>query len=95
MNNKTKKDELFDRAQELYGKKLDRRLSLSDLSDQVDRMEAMKDQAPVVKPTLIPAKVPNVITGNIFEYNDLFKGNSDLQVIEWKESEEEAEDGND
>jgi|TARA_B110000967_G_scaffold150785_1_gene154682 hypothetical protein len=94
MNNKTKKDELFDRAQELYGKKLDRRLSLSDLSDQVERMEAMKDKAPVIKPTLIPAKVQNVITGNIFEYNDLFKGNSDLQVIEWKELDEAEENGN-
>ena len=94
MNSKTKKDELFDKAQELYGKKLDRRLSLSDLEDQVDRMESMKDEAPVVKPSLIPAKVQNVITGNIFEYNELFKGNSDLQVIEWKESEEEDSSGN-
>ena len=54
----------------------------------------MKDEAPVVKPSLIPAKVQNVITGNIFEYNELFKGNSDLQVIEWKESEEEDPNGN-
>ena len=93
MNVKTKKDELFDKAQVEYGKKLDRRLSLADLQDQVERMESIKGQPEVVTPKLVPAKVQNVITGNIFEYNKLFAGNPDLQVIEWQESNEESENG--
>ena len=94
MSVKTKKDELFDKAQAEYGKKLDRRLSLADLEDQVSRMEQMKNDPPVEAPKLVPAKVQNVITGNIFEYNELFAGNPDLQVIEWV-SVEETDNGND
>tara|TARA_R110000822_G_scaffold90670_4_gene209489 strand:+ start:4437 stop:4724 length:288 start_codon:yes stop_codon:yes gene_type:complete len=93
MNVKTKKDELFDKAQVEYGKKLDRRLSLADLQDQMERMDSMKGQPVVVTPKLVPAKVQNVITGNIFEFNKLFAGNPDLQVIEWKELPEESENG--
>ena len=93
MNVKTKKDELCDKAQAEFGKKLDRRLSLADLQDQVERMKSMKGQPEVVTPKLVPAKVQNVITGNIFEYNKLFAGNPDLQVIEWQEYNEESENG--
>jgi len=90
MSLKTKKDELFDKAQAEYGKRLDRRLSLADLEDQVSRMEQMKTDPSVEapKPKLVPKKVQNVITGNIFEYNELFGGNADLQVIEWAEAED-------
>ena len=64
MNAKTKKDELFDKAQVEYGKKLDRRMSLADLQDQVNRLEILKDEPEVPTPTLIPSKVKNVVTGN-------------------------------
>ena len=91
MNAKTKKDELFDKAQVEYGKKLDRRMSLADLQDQVNRLEILKDEPEVPTPTLIPSKVKNVVTGNIFEYHELFAGNPDLQIIE--RVEEESENG--
>tara|TARA_R110002153_G_scaffold41563_3_gene118520 strand:- start:3085 stop:3366 length:282 start_codon:yes stop_codon:yes gene_type:complete len=91
MNAKTKKDDLFDIAQAQYGKKLDRRLSLADLQDQVSRLEQLKDEPQVVAPSLIPSKVQNVVTGNVFEYHELFAGNPDLQIIEW--AEEESENG--
>jgi hypothetical protein len=32
-----------------------------------------------------PKTVRNIITGNVFSYDDLFKGNPDLEVIEWEE----------
>jgi len=92
MNAKTKKDELFDKAQVEYGKKLDRRMSLADLQDQVNRLEILKDEPEVPTPTLIPFKVKNVVTGNIFEYHELFAGNPDLQIIEWVEEESENGD---
>lgn len=85
MSVRTKKDELFQEAQEKYGKKLDRRLTLSQLEDQVARMADLKANPAPDKPVMKPSKVQNVITGNIFEYNDLFAGNPDLHVIEWEE----------
>ena len=85
---KTKKDELFEKAQAEFGNKLDRRLSLADLEDQVSRMEQLQKEPVVEPPKLIPAKVQNIITGNVFEYNELFAGNPDLQVIEWVEAED-------
>jgi len=33
---------------------------------------------------LVPKRVKNVITGNEFEYNPIFKNNPDLQIIEWE-----------
>ena len=45
-----------------------------------------KDKANPPKKTeeLIPKRVKNVITGNEFDYNPIFKNNPDLQVIEWE-----------
>ena len=81
---KTKKDELFDDAQSRFGKKLDRRLTLAQLKDQVERLD-QEDQNPTPEVKApVPLKVKNVITGNIFDYNELFAGNSDLMVIEWE-----------
>ena len=67
MTNKsaTKKDEIFATAKEDFDVKLDRRLTLAQLEEQVKR-------------------VKNVITGNEFDYNVLFKDNPDLQIVEWE-----------
>lgn len=84
---KTKKDELFDKANEEFGRKLDRRLTLAQLEEQLKQLERDKKNPPKEPETLIPKKVQNVMTGNIFDYNPIFKSNPDLQVIEWENSD--------
>ena len=86
MSVRTKKDELFEKAKSEFGQKLDRRLTLSQLEDQVARMQQEKDNPTPEKPKVRPSKVRNVITGNVFDYDDLFAGNPDLQVIEWEDA---------
>lgn len=83
---KTKKDELFKKAKSEFGKTLDRRLTLSQLEEQVERLARDKKNPPKKEEALVPAKVKNVITGNIFDYNPIFKNNPDLLVIEWESS---------
>jgi hypothetical protein len=84
---KTKKDEIFEKANEDFGKKLDRRLTLAQLEEQLKQLERDKKNPPKEAEVLIPKKVQNVITGNIFDYNPIFKSNPDLQVIEWENSD--------
>ena len=84
---KTKKDEIFDKVNEEFGKKLDRRLTLAQLEEQLKQLERDQKNPPKEAETLIPKKVQNVITGNIFDYNPIFKSNPDLQVIEWENSD--------
>lgn len=83
----TKKDDLYQEALEQHDVKLDRRLSLDQLQDQVRRLQAAKDKPQPERKAPVPKRVKNVITGNIFEYNELFAGNPDLQVIEWEEDD--------
>lgn len=91
MADKTEKDAIFEEAQDKYGVKLDRRMKLSEMQDHLARLELQKNQ-PEVTPQAMktPKTVRNVFTGNTFSYSPLFKGNPDLEVIEWEE-----EDGND
>jgi hypothetical protein len=84
---KTKKDEIFEKAQDEFGTKLDRRLTLSQLEDQMKSLARDKKNPPKEIEKLIPKTVKNVITGNVFDYNPLFKGNPDLQVIEWENTD--------
>lgn len=83
----TKKDDLYQEALDQHDVKLDRRLSLDQLQDQVRRLQAAKNNPQPERKAPVPKRVKNVITGNIFEYNELFAGNPDLQVIEWEEDD--------
>ena len=86
MNKKanTKKDDVFIQAKEDFGVKLDRRLTLSQLEEQLQQLAKNKANPQPEKKQLIPKRVKNVITGNEFEYNPIFKNNPDLQIIEWE-----------
>ena len=80
----TKKDDLYQEALEQHDVKLDRRLSLDQLQDQVNRLQDSKSNPKPERKAPVPKMVKNVITGNVFEYNELFAGNPDLQIIEWE-----------
>jgi len=81
----TNKDEVYEQALNQFCMKLDRRLKLSDLQDQLQRLETERDNPTPVPKVMRPKTVRNIITGNVFSYDDLFKGNPDLEVIEWEE----------
>ena len=76
---------ILDRFFEGISNKLDRRLKLSDLQDQLQRLEKERDDPTPAPKVMRPKTVRNIITGNVFSYDDLFKGNPDLEVIEWEE----------
>lgn len=80
----TKKDEIFLQAKEDYNVKLDRRLTLAQLEEQVQRLAEDKANPKPVEKEMVPKRVRNVITGNEFDYNPIFKNNPDLMVIEWE-----------
>jgi len=80
----TKKDEIFLQAKVDYNVKLDRRLTLAQLEEQVQRLAEDKANPKPVEKELVPKRVRNVITGNEFDYNPIFKNNPDLLVIEWE-----------
>lgn len=80
----TKKDEIFLKAKEEYDVKLDRRLTLAQLEEQVQRLAEDKANPKPIEKELVPKRVRNVITGNEFDYNPIFKNNPDLLVIEWE-----------
>lgn len=87
---KTEKDDLYIEAKEEFSVTLDRRATLADLQDQVDRLRKNGKQPEKVLPARMPKKLRNVVTGNVFEYDPLFAKNPDLEVIEW-----EVADGHD
>lgn len=87
---KTEKDDLYIEAKEDFNVTLDRRATLADLQDQVDRLRKNGKQPEKVLPARMPKKLRNVVTGNVFEYDPLFAKNPDLEVIEW-----EVADGHD
>lgn len=80
----TKKDEIFAKAKEDFDVKLDRRLTLAQLEEQVKQLARNKANPPPKEKILVPKRVKNVITGNEFDYNVIFKDNPDLQIIEWE-----------
>jgi len=83
----TNKDEVYEQALNQFGMKLDRRLKLSDLQDQLQRLEKERDDPAPAPKVMRPKTVRNIVTGNVFSYNDLFAGNPDLEVIEWEEAD--------
>jgi len=84
MKSATKKDDIFAKAKEDFDVKLDRRLTLAQLEEQVNQLARNKANPPPKEEALVPKRVKNVITGNVFDYNPLFKNNPDLQIIEWE-----------
>lgn len=87
---RTKKDEIFEQAQEEFGVKLDRRLKLSDLENQYQLLSKEKANPTPKLKFRQPKRVKNFRTGHEFDYIPEFKGNANLEVIEWHE---EFEDG--
>lgn len=87
---KTEKDDLYIEAKEVFNVTLDRRQTLADLQDQVDRLRKNGKQPEKVLPERMPKKLRNVVTGNVFDYDPIFAKNPDLEVIEW-----EVADGHD
>lgn len=87
---KTEKDDLYIEAKEKFDVTLDRRATLADLQDQMDRLRKNGKQPEEVLPARVPKRLRNVVTGNIFEYDPIFAKNPDLEVIEW-----EVADGHD
>ncbi|MBV30865.1 MAG: hypothetical protein CL504_09540 [Actinobacteria bacterium] len=87
MSAKTEKDELFEKTKTEFDVRLDRRLKLSELKDQVERLKQNKNNpapAPKIKK---PKTVKNIFTGNSFPYTDAFEGLPDLEVTEWEEED--------
>jgi|TARA_B110000908_G_scaffold485_1_gene640 hypothetical protein len=80
----TKKDDVFIQAKEDFGVQLDRRLTLAQLEEQMQQLARNKANPQPAQKELVPKRVKNVITGNEFEYNPIFKNNPDLQIIEWE-----------
>jgi hypothetical protein len=80
----TEKDDLYIEAKEQFGVTLDRRTTLADLRDQMDRIRKNGKEPEKVLPQRTPKKLRNVITGNIFDFDPLFAKNPDLEVIEWE-----------
>tara|TARA_R110002072_G_scaffold82867_1_gene188517 strand:- start:530 stop:811 length:282 start_codon:yes stop_codon:yes gene_type:complete len=80
----TKKDDVFIQAKEDFGVQLDRRLTLAQLEEQMQQLAKNKANPQPAQKELVPKRVKNVITGNEFEYNPIFKNNPDLQIIEWE-----------
>ena len=84
------KDEIFEDAKENFDVELDRRMKLSELKEQwkkLDEGQSLVEDAPKMR---VPKTVRNIFTGNVLAYNEFFKGNPDLEIIEWEDS-----DGND
>ena len=84
------KDEIFEDAKENFDVELDRRMKLSELKDvwrKLDEGQSLVEDAPKMR---VPKTVRNIFTGNVLAYNEFFKGNPDLEIIEWEDS-----DGND
>ena len=81
----TTKDELYKKAKKDFDVKLDRRMTLSQLQDQMTRLEKERDNPTPKKKEPKPVRVRNIVTGNEFSYDPIWKGNPDLQVIEWED----------
>jgi hypothetical protein len=81
----TTKDELYKKAKKDFDVKLDRRMTLSQLQDQMARLTKERDNPTPEKKEPKPVRVRNIVTGNEFSYDPIWKGNPDLQVIEWEE----------
>lgn len=79
------KDELEEFARKEYAFEIDKRRRLDDLVDQVKRLAVMKAKPKVEekKGERVPVRCRNIHTGIEWEWNPLYRGNPDLEIIEW------------
>jgi len=81
------KDEIYETALNQFGKKLDRRMKLSDLEEQLTQLEKEAQNPTPVPKARKPKAVRNIVTGNVFNYYlEEWKGNPSLEVIEWEDA---------
>ena len=81
------KDELEAYARKAFGFELDKRRKIDDLVEQVKGLEKMKAQPKTEEKPKGPRKPKlcrNIKTGNEFQWNPIYEGNPDLEIIEWE-----------
>lgn len=80
------KDELEQFARKEYAFEIDKRRRLDDLIEQVKGLAVMKGKPKEEKPKgeRTPKTVRNLMTGVEWPWNPIYKGNADLEVIEWE-----------
>ena len=81
------KDEIFEDAKANHDVELDRRMKLSDLKEQWKKLEEGQEMAEDAPKMRVPKTVRNIFTGNVLAYNEYFKGNPDLEIIEWEDGD--------
>tara|TARA_A100000172_G_scaffold57130_1_gene36982 strand:+ start:469 stop:744 length:276 start_codon:yes stop_codon:yes gene_type:complete len=86
----TAKDDLYIEARDEFDVTLDRRMTLDEMQDQVDRLKENGKDPVKVLPKRTPKLLRNVVTGVEWPYCPEIAGNADLEVIEW-----ESADGDD
>ena len=86
MVDKTRKDEIFEEAQEKYGVKLDRRASLEVMEEKIDRLaQRAKNPEPEKKEVKkVPRTIRNKKTGNTFGPLPGWESNPNFEVIKWE-----------
>lgn len=85
MVEKTRKDEIFEEAKEKFDTKLDRRLSLEAMEEQLNGLKKtpkVKEAKKDVKK--VPKTIRNIKTGNTFGPLPNWESNPNLEVIEWE-----------
>jgi hypothetical protein len=81
------KDQLEEYARKKFGVELDKRRRLPDLIEQVKGFERMKGKPAaekVEKKDRTPKTCRNIYTGVVWDWNPVFEGNRDLEIIEWE-----------
>jgi len=81
------KDEIFEDAKANHDVELDRRMKLSELKEQWKKLEEGQEMAEDAPKMRVPKTVRNIFTGNVLAYNEHFKGNPDLEIIEWEDGD--------
>ena len=81
---KTAKDDLFVEAKDEFDVTLDRRMTLDEMQDQVDRLKQNGKEPEKVLPKRTPRLLRNVITGVEWPYSPEIANNPDLEVLEWE-----------
>jgi antitoxin component of MazEF toxin-antitoxin module len=80
------KDELEEFALESLSYSIDKRRRLDDLIEQVKSMAQARSKPKVEekpKGERTPKRVRNIHTGVEWNWNPLYRGNPDLEIIEW------------
>jgi hypothetical protein len=80
------KDELEKYAKDRFGVEIDKRRRIDDIVAQVESLEKNKGKpAEPDKPAArAPKLVRNLFTGVVWPWNPIYKGNADLEVVEWE-----------